>query len=99
MVEIIESSTFKHWLSNLRDRTAVASIAARLRRVSLGHFGDAHSVGDGIYELRIHYGPGYRVYFLPEGTTVVILLCGGDKGSQRRDIVRAKQLAQDWRQL
>lgn len=99
VVEIIESSIFKHWLSNLRDRRAIALINARLRRVSLGNWGDADSVGEGVYELRIHYGPGYRVYFLPEGTTVVILLCGGDKGSQRRDIVRAKQLAQDWRQL
>lgn len=99
MVEVIESDTFKRWLGNLRDRVAVASINARLRRVALGNFGDTYFVGDGIYELRIHYGPGYRVYFLREGTTVVILLCGGDKGSQRRDIPRAKQLAQDWRQL
>ena len=99
VVEIIESDTFREWLDNLRDRAAVARINARLRRVSLGNFGDAHSVGDGVYELRMHYGPGYRVYFLREGETVVILLCGGDKDSQRRDIERAKQLAQDWRQL
>lgn len=99
VVEIIESDTFKEWLSNLRDRRVVARINARLRRVSLGNLGDSHSVGDGVYELRIHYGPGYRVYFLREGETVVILLCGGDKDSQRRDIARAKQLAQDWRQL
>lgn len=99
VVEIIESDTFREWLDNLRDRAAVARINARLRRVNLGNFGDAHSVGDGVYELRMHYGPGYRVYFLREGETVVILLCGGDKDSQRRDIERAKQLAQDWRQL
>ena len=99
VVEIIESVTFKEWLSNLRDRRAMARINARLRRVSLGNLGDAPSVGNGIYELRIHYGPGYRVYFLREGETVIILLCDGDKDSQRRDIERAKQLAQDWRQL
>ena len=99
VVEIIESDTFREWLGNLRDRRAAIRINARLRRVSLGNLGDAPSVGDGVYELRIHYGPGYRVYFLREGETVVILLCGGDKDSQRRDIERAKQLAQDWRQL
>ena len=99
VVEIIESDTFREWLDNLRDRRAAVRINARLRRVSLGNFGDSPSVGDGVYELRMHYGPGYRVYFLREGETVVILLCGGDKDSQRRDIERAKQLAQDWRQL
>lgn len=97
VVEIVESATFKSWVSNLRDRQAVARINARLRRVSLGNFGDTNWVGDGIYELRIHYGPGYRVYFLRERTTLVVLLCGGDKDSQRRDIERARQLAREWR--
>lgn len=97
-IEIVESGTFQQWLSNLRDRRALARINARLISVTLGNFGDAHSVGNGLYELRIHYGPGYRIYFLREGTTVVILLCGGDKGSQRRDIERANRLAQDWRE-
>ena len=97
VVEILESDTFKEWLDNLRDRRAIARINARLRRVRQGNFGDTHFVGDGVYELRVHYGPGYRVYFLREGITVVILLCGGDKDSQRRDIERAKGLAQDWR--
>ena len=60
-------------------------------------FGDTKSVGDGIFKMRVHYGPGYRIYFIRKGTTVVVLLCGGDKGSQQRDIERAKRLAQDWR--
>ena len=68
-----------------------------MRWVSLGNFGDARSVGDGVFEMRIHYGPGYRIYFIREGTTVVVLLCGGDKDSQSRDIRRAKGLAENWR--
>ncbi len=97
-IEIVESGDFQRWISNLRDRRALARINARLLNVTLGNFGDARSVGNGLYELRIHYGPGYRIYFLREGITVVILLCGGDKGSQRRDIERANRLAQDWRE-
>jgi putative addiction module killer protein len=69
-----------------------------LDRLAYGHAGDAESVGDGISELRIHYGPGYRVYFQRRGDTVVILLCGGDKNSQARDIKRAKRLAENWRE-
>ncbi len=81
----------------MRDRRAVAHINARLRNASMGNFGDTRPVGDGISEMRVHYGPGYRLYFMREGATVIVLLCGGDKGSQQRDIERAKQLAQDWR--
>ena len=97
MIEIIESATFKRWIRGLRDRGAVARINARLRNVSLGNFGDTRSVGGGLSEMRVHYGPGYRLYFLREGQTVV-LLCGGDKSSQRRDIESAGRLAADWRQ-
>ena len=75
----------------------VAHINARLRNASMGNFGDTRPVGDGISEMRVHYGPGYRLYFMREGATVIVLLCGGDKGSQQRAIERAKQLAQDWR--
>ena len=80
----------------MRDRTAVARINARLRSVSLGNVGDTGPLGDGLFEMRVHYGPGYRLYFLREGKKVVVL-CGGDKGSQRRDIERAGRLAKDWR--
>ena len=97
VIEVVESATFKRWIRGLHDRSAAARINARLRNVSLGNAGDARPVGDGLFEMRIHYGPGYRLYFLREGGTVV-LLCGGDKSSQPRDIERARGLAKDWRQ-
>lgn len=75
-----------------------ALIASRLDRLAFGHVGDARSVGDGVSELRIHHGPGYRVYFARRGDTVILLLCGGDKGSQRKDIGMAKQLLAEWRE-
>lgn len=94
---MVESATFKRWVSRLQDRRAIARINARLRNVSLGNFGDTKAVGDGVSEMLIHYGPGYRLYFVRDGATIVVLLCGGDKGSQQRDIDRAKRLARDWR--
>ncbi len=97
MIEVIQSSTFRRWIRRLRDRRAVARINARLRNVSIGNLGDTTSVGDGVFEMRIHYGPGYRLYFLREGPTVIVLLCGGDKDSQSRDIERARSLAREWR--
>ena len=97
MFEIVESATFKRWIRRLHDRSAVARINARLRNVSLGNIGDARQVGGGLFEMRVHYGPGYRLYYLREGSTLV-LLCGGGKSSQQRDIERAGRLADDWRQ-
>ena len=97
MFEIIQSATFADWLDALRDRQAIARINARLRRVSLGNIGDAKSVGDGVSELRIPYGPGYRLYYLREGEQANRAALGGDKGTQQRDITRAKRLAQAWR--
>ncbi len=97
MVEVVESATFKRWVSRLRDRRAIARINARVRSVALGNFGETKAVGDGVSEMRIHYGPGYRLYFIRDGAIIVVLLCGGDKGSQQRDIDRAKRLARDWR--
>ena len=96
MIEIVESATFKRWLQRLRDRRAVARINARLRNVTFGHFGDVTSIGGGISEMRIHHGPGYRLYFMLDGGKVVVLLCGGHKGTQTRDIRQARQLAKDW---
>ncbi len=81
---------FTEWLNSLQDQRARAKIRVRLDRVSLGNFGDCHGVGDGVQELRIDYGPGFRVYFGQEGTTVVLLLCGGDKSTQARDIQTAQ---------
>lgn len=97
MTELIRSATFDHWLSGLRDRRAVARIAARLDRLASGNPGDAQPVGDGVSELRINYGPGYRVYFIQRGPVLIILLCGGDKSSQDRDIKQAKVLAEQWK--
>lgn len=96
VLELRQTETFRRWRLRLRDERARALIASRLDRLAYGHAGDAKSLGDGVSELRIHYGAGYRIYFAKRGTSVVILLCGGDKGSQRRDIRRAKQLLAEW---
>lgn len=95
MVELRQSTSFAKWLGDLRDMTARLRIAARLRRMEHGNFGDVKSVGDGVRELRIDYGPGYRVYFTQHGQEIVILLCGGDKRTQAADIARAKQMAKE----
>jgi putative addiction module killer protein len=96
MFELLQTETFRKWRTKLKDERARALIASRLDRLAFGHTGDAEPVGDGISELRIHYGPGYRVYFQKRGAVLIVLLCGGDKGSQARDIKAAKLLAKDW---
>ena len=93
MSEIRETDDYRGWFESLRDLNAQMRIGVRIRRMSLGNFGDVKPVGDGVSELRIPCGPGYRVYFVRRGDTVVILLAGGEKSSQKRDIERAKKLA------
>lgn len=93
--DIRRTAVFEAWLRGLADRTAAVIIARRIRRMAMGNLGDARSVRDGISELRVHHGPGYRVYFTRRENTVIVLLCGGDKGSQARDITQAKALAKD----
>jgi putative addiction module killer protein len=88
---------FSEWLVSLRDNKARAKIRVRLDRVSLGNLGDCHGVGDGVQELRIDYGPGYRVYFGQVGSTIVLLLCGGDKNTQAKDIEQSKQYWNEYR--
>lgn len=96
MKTIKQTETFMTWERNLKDRSAKAIIAARIFRVANGLMGDVKPVGEGVSELRINYGPGYRVYFQQRGNEVVVLLCGGDKSSQPRDIKTAKTLASQW---
>ena len=96
MLELKQTETFRKWRLRLRDEQARATIASRLDRLAYGHSGDVKSVGHHVSELRIHHGPGYRIYFHRRGTTIVILLCGGDKSSQANDIKTAKRLLDDW---
>lgn len=95
MLELRETEAFSSWLRRLRDPTGRARIAARLRRLAFGHAGDVRPVGEGVSELRIPYGPGYRVYYVQRGPVLIFLLCGGDKQSQARDIEQAKRLAKE----
>ena len=88
---------FREWLQRLHDVNARARVRVRLNRVRLGNFGDAKPVGNGVSELRVPYGPGYRVYFARAGSTIVLLLCGGDKSTQTRDISTAKDYWRDYR--
>jgi putative addiction module killer protein len=94
-IEIRETDTYARWFARLRDRNARARILVRILRLSLGNPGDAKAIGEGVSEIRIDYGPGYRVYFAQRGKTVVILLAGGDKSTQTKDIKTAKQLTRD----
>jgi putative addiction module killer protein len=96
MLELKQTETFRKWRTRLKDERARALIASRLDRLAYGHIGDARPVGGGISELRIHHGPGYRIYFHRRDNTVIVLHCGGDKDTQARDIMTARQLANEW---
>ena len=95
VIEIRQTEVYADWFSKLRDRQARARIDVRIRRLSLGNPGDVKPVGEGVAELRIDYGPGYRIYFVQRGATVVVLLAGGDKRTQTQDIQTALELARD----
>lgn len=97
MIEVLKSATFDKWLRGLRDSRAKARIAMRIRRLGLGNAGDVRPIGDGLSEMRIDYGPGYRLYYMQQGSILVVLLCGGDKRTQRDDIAKAKAIAADWK--
>lgn len=96
MVDLKQTETFRKWWTKLRDERARGVILARLDRLAYGHPGDVEPIGEGISELRIHYGPGYRVYFHKRGNEIILLLCGGDKSTQSKDIKTAKRLATEW---
>lgn len=93
MIEVRITEVFDKWLTNLKDRKAKARIQARIDRVEMGNFGDVSPVGEGVSELRIFCGPGYRDYFVKQNSVVVILLSGGDKSTQREDVAKAKEIA------
>jgi putative addiction module killer protein len=95
MIEVRQTEGYSDWFANLRDKQARARINTRIRRLSLGNPGDVKPVGEGVSELRIDYGPGYRVYFLQRGREVVILLAGGDKRTQQKDIQTALELVRN----
>jgi putative addiction module killer protein len=97
MSEIISSETFLRWLGRLRDQIAKVKVQARIRRASLGNLGDVGPIDGPISEMRIDYGPGYRVYFMQKGAALIVLLCGGDKSTQEADIARAKAIAADYK--
>ena len=96
MLQLIQSQTFQNWMNGLRDRQARARAQARLDRLALGNPGDTKPLRDGVSELRIDYGSGYRVYFLRRGPVMIVLLAGGDKRTQDADIERAIEIAKDW---
>ena len=93
MIDIRKTDIFVKWLDNLKDRRARARVLARIDRLEMGYFGDVRPVGEGVSELRIFYGPGYRVYFIHHNSVLILLLLGGDKQSQQMDIAKAKKTA------
>jgi putative addiction module killer protein len=97
VVRVLKSATFDAWMRGLVDDRARARIEARIRRLSLGNPGDVRPVGAGVSEMRVDYGPGYRVYYLQRGAMLVVLLCGGDKRTQKSDIKRALAIAAQWK--
>ncbi|MFZ2960700.1 MAG: type II toxin-antitoxin system RelE/ParE family toxin [Candidatus Ozemobacteraceae bacterium] len=99
MIEIRQTETYKRWFVSLKDRTARMRINIRVRRLSLGNFGDVKPVGGGVSEVRIDHGPGYRLYFVKKQNQIIVLLSGGDKSTQSKDILEAKDLAERLEEL
>lgn len=97
MVDVVSTDVFDQWLRKFKDRVGRLRIVERLDRLAAGNPGDAKPIGRGVWELRLMFGPGYRVYYLQDGPRVVVLLCGGDKSTQQQDIERAYKLAQEYR--
>ena len=97
MIEILWSDTFNRWLTKLKDRQAAARVLVRIRRLASGNPGDVRTVGHGVSELRLNYGPGYRIYYLRHQDQLILILAGGDKSSQPTDFTRAHEIAEHWR--
>ncbi len=98
MIEVRQSEDFASWFAKLRDMRAKAQIVRRIERLEAGNPGDVAAIREGVSEMRIHYGPGYRLYFAQRGAVLVVLLCGGDKSTQSRDILRALELAKEFKE-
>lgn len=98
MYSFIQSSVFESWLAGLKDRTAKARILARLKSAAFGNFGDCKPIGEGLSEMRVHVGAGYRVYYMRKGQTVYLLLMGGSKSTQKKDIEKALKLAKEFKE-
>ncbi len=97
MIEVVRTSDFETWLTKLKDLRSKARIIRRLDRLAQGNPGDVRPIGKGLSELRLDVGPGYRVYYRQDGDTLILLLCGGDKSTQQKDIEKAHELAEQWR--
>ena len=97
MIEVVQTGEFDRWIRKLKDRQGKLRILKRIDRLANGNAGDVAPVGSGVSELRLNVGPGYRVYYLQEGDALVLLLCGGDKSTQPKDIEQAHELAEEWR--
>ena len=97
MIEVVRTDEFEMWLENLNDLRGKSRIIRRIDRLANGNPGDARPIGKGLSELRLDVGPGYRVYYLQDADTLVLLLCGGDKSTQQKDIEKAHELAEEWR--
>ena len=97
MAVVVRSGTFDKWLTKLRDVRGRATVLVRIERLAAGNPGDVKPVGDGVSEMRIAFGPGYRVYFMKSGETLIVLLAGGDKSTQAADITKAKAIAKEWK--
>jgi len=95
MFAVLRTNVFVEWIDRLRDKAAQHRIGICIRRIENGNLGDHHAVGDGVSEIRLNFGPGYRLYYIMRGREIIILLCGGDKGSQSKDIKTAKQMAKE----
>lgn len=95
MYQVYKTEIFAEWFKALNDETAKNKIRVRIDRMEMGNLGDHHTIGDGVSELRITYGPGYRIYYVLRGREIIILLCGGDKSSQSKDIKKAKKMAKE----
>jgi putative addiction module killer protein len=93
VIEVRTTQIFRDWLRNLRDGVTQARISKRIDRLALGNPGQSRSVGEGIVELKVDHGPGYRVYYVNKGSVIVVILCGGDKSTQQKDILKAKEIA------